>query len=229
MWDGIQVMRKENLAAVDNMGCDQVHDKKANKEDMKYHTLVSLMLSAQTKDEVTHATTQYLVREKNLSVATIVQTETEDLNQWIAKVGFHNKKAVYIKKATQIINDKHGGKVPGTYDELVALPGVGPKMAHLTLQHGFDKVEGISVDTHVHRISDRLGWTKDAATPGKTADQLEQWLPKEKWVSVNGMLVGFGQTICKPIGQRCYACKIQKLCPYKDKNLVAPGSSKKRA
>lgn len=92
-----------------------MHDDEASVEDMRYHTLVSLMLSAQTKDEVTHATTQYLVREKNLSVATIVNTDTADLNLWIAKVGFHNKKAVYIKKATQIIHDKHGGKVPGDY------------------------------------------------------------------------------------------------------------------
>lgn len=100
MWTGIQKMRKENLAAVDTMGCDQVHEKTASKEDRAYHTLVSLMLSAQTKDEVTHATTDYLVREKNLSVKTIVATNTDDLNTWIAKVGFHNKKAVYIKKST---------------------------------------------------------------------------------------------------------------------------------
>ena len=69
-----------------------------------------------------------------------------------------------------MIADKHSGKVPSSYDDLIALPGVGPKMAHLTLQHAFDKVQGVSVDTHVHRIADRLGWTKHATTPGKTAD-----------------------------------------------------------
>ena len=103
MWDGIMEMRKVNVAAVDNMGCDQVHRKKASKEDQAYHTLISLMLSAQTKDEVTHATTSFLVNEKNLSVKTILKTKESDLNLWIGKVGFHNKKAVYIKKATQII------------------------------------------------------------------------------------------------------------------------------
>ena len=101
-------------------------------------------------------------------------------------------------------------------------------MAHLTMQHAFDQVLGVSVDTHVHRIADRLGWTKDAKTPGKTADQLEQWLPKEKWVTVNHMLVGFGQTICKPIGQRCWGCEIRSLCPSKDKNLVAPADRQRR-
>ena len=135
MFIGIEKMRKQYPAAVDNMGCDQVHEKKASKEDKAYHTLISLMLSAQTKDEVTHATTQYLVQEKNLSVATIVKTKTSDLNTWISKVGFHNKKAEYIKKATQIIHEKHGGRVPDNYKDLVALPGVGPKMAHLSLQH----------------------------------------------------------------------------------------------
>ena len=100
MWDGIEKMRTEHEAAVDTMGCDQVHQEKASKADKAYHTLVSLMLSAQTKDEVTFATTQYLVKEKNLSVETIVKTETSELNLWISKVGFHNKKAEYIKKAT---------------------------------------------------------------------------------------------------------------------------------
>eukprot|EP00806_Schmidingerella_arcuata_P005905 Macronucleus_6375.p2 GENE.Macronucleus_6375~~Macronucleus_6375.p2 ORF type:complete len:150 (+),score=19.64 Macronucleus_6375:1-450(+) len=97
-------------------------------------------------------------------------------------------------------------------------------MAHLTLQHSFNKVEGVSVDTHVHRISGRLGWVKNAATPGKTAEQLEAWLPKDKWVSVNHLLVGFGQTICKPIGPRCWQCKVAKLCPMRPKNK-APGSA----
>ena len=88
------------MAAVDTMGCDQEHKKKASKEDKAYHTLISLMLSAQTKDEVTHATTNYLVNEKNLSVKTILATKESDLNQWISKVGFHNRKATFIKKAT---------------------------------------------------------------------------------------------------------------------------------
>lgn len=231
MWTGIEKMRKENVAAVDTMGCDQVHEEKASKADRAYHTLVSLMLSAQTKDEVTHATTDFLVREKNLSVKTIVKTNTDDLNIWISKVGFHNKKAVYIKKATQIIHEEHDGIVPNDYAALIALPGVGPKMAHLLLQHAYDKVNGVSVDTHVHRISGRLGWTKDAKTPGHTADQLEDWLPKDKWVKVNHLLVGFGQTICKPIGPRCYNCGIMSLCPMKGKTIAPElrSKSKKKA
>ena len=119
---------------------------------------------------MTHATTYFLVNEKNLSVKTILKTDTEELNKWISKVGFHNRKAVFIKKATQIIEEKHGGKVPKDYKALLDLPGVGPKMAHLVLQEGFGEVAGISVDTHVHRISERIGWTRGAKTPGQTAD-----------------------------------------------------------
>ena len=210
-------MRKAYQAPVDTMGCGQEYAKKVSKEDAAYHTLISLMLSAQTKDEVTHATTEYLVTEKNLSVKTILKTKTQDLNTWIAKVGFHNKKAEYIKKATQELQDKHDGKVPKNYKALIALPGVGPKMAHLVMQEAFGETVGVSVDTHVHRICDRIGWTKKATTPGKTADQLEQWLPKEKWGQANHMLVGFGQTVCKPIGPRCYECKIRDLCPMTGK------------
>ena len=128
------------------------------------------MLSAQTKDEVTHATTQYMVENHNLSVKTILKTPEATLNKWISKVGFHNRKAMHIKKTTQILADEHKGKVPSDYDQLIALPGVGPKMAHLVLQCAFNDVQGVSVDTHVHRISGRLGWTKNATTPGKTAD-----------------------------------------------------------
>lgn len=125
-------------------------------------------------------------------------------------------KAKYIKKATEILVEKHGGKVPAVYKDLIALPGVGPKMAHLVLQEAFGKTEGVSVDTHVHRISNRLNWVK-SKTPLETASQLEEWLPKDKWSHINHMLVGFGQTICKPIKPQCYKCSIKDICPLQDK------------
>lgn len=100
-------------------------------------------------------------------------------------------------------------------------------MAHLTMQHAFGVIEGVSVDTHVHRIADRLKWTKDATTPGKTADQLEAWLPKDKWKSVNKLLVGFGQAVCRPTFPKCYDCGIRDLCPMTGKTK-ASSSSKKR-
>jgi len=205
MWSGIEEMRKNTkyTAAVDTMGCAvEIAPKKFTKAEKAYHCLVGLMMSSQTKDEVTHATLRYLVEERNLSIPTILETKESDLNEWIKKVGFHNKKAVYIKKTTEQIQTKHNGKVPSSYDDLIALPGVGPKMAHLVLQTAFGKVEGVSVDVHVHRICNRMRWAgknyetgknwKPCSTPGETAKDLEEWLPKEKWTDINHMLVGFG-------------------------------------
>ena len=114
------------------------------------------MLSSQTKDEVTHSTVKYLINEKNLSIQTIMDTSEKDLNTWISKVGFHNKKAVYIKRTTEMIVNEHKGIVPDTLEAICKFPGVGLKMAHLLLQIEFGKTVGISVDTHVHRISNRL-------------------------------------------------------------------------
>ena len=102
-------------------------------------------------------------------------------------------------------------------------------MAHLVLQHAFGKVEGVSVDVHVHRICNRLQWAgknyetrkdwKPCKSPGETAGHLEEWVPKEKWTEVNHMLVGFGQTVCRPLRPLCYECTIIKMCPFTDKNM----------
>ena len=130
------------------------------------------MMSSQTKDEITFSTLKSLVLDHNLSVDVVIATPEATLNEWISKVGFHNQKAKHIKQATQILKDKYEGKVPDKFEDLIGLPGVGPKMAHLVLQEAFDTVEGISVDTHVHRISNRLKWVK-SSPPLDTAAQLE--------------------------------------------------------
>jgi endonuclease-3 len=102
-----------------------------------------------------------------------LKTPEQQLNEWISKVGFHNKKAVYIKKATQMIQDDFKGKVPDNLKDICKLPGVGLKMAHLLLQSSFGKVEGISVDTHVHRIANRLKWVRKPTTnPDVTSEML---------------------------------------------------------
>lgn len=124
----------------------------------------------------------------------------------------------YLKKTAAICHAQYNGDIPATLEELVALPGVGPKMAHLTLQVAWRNVVGIGVDTHVHRISNRLGWAK-SNTPEQTRVQLEQWLPREYWGVVNVLLVGFGQKVCLPIGPRCSDCRVNALCPTGRANL----------
>jgi endonuclease-3 len=119
-----------------------------------------------------------------------------------------------LKKTAEILLRDYDGDIPPTLDELMALPGIGPKMAYLIMQEAWNKNEGIGVDTHVHRIANRLGWVRTAKqTPEHTRKQLEEWLPKRYWRHVNVMLVGFGQTLCRPIGPKCSECPVAQLCP----------------
>ena len=144
------------------------------------------------------------LKAHGLSVSRILDETSEDeFHEMIKPVGFHNVKTKSIRAATQILRDTHGGRVPDTMEDLLALPGVGPKMALLVLRVAFDITAGISVDTHVHRIANQLGWTGGAPTldktafaardPEKTRKALESWFPRDEWQDVNWMLVGLGQ------------------------------------
>ncbi|KAL2912053.1 alpha,alpha-trehalase nth1 [Polyrhizophydium stewartii] len=213
--DGIRAMRAQRRAPVDDMGCSQVADRAAEPHVFRYQTLVALQLSSQTKDPVTAAAVASLRSHKpgGLTIDSVLAMTDAELDAHICKVGFHNRKTVYLKQTAQILKDRFGGDIPRTVDDLMALPGVGPKMAHLTMQAAWGVTEGIGVDTHVHRISHRLGWTKRLATPEHTRKELEDWLPRPLWAEINHLLVGFGQTVCVPIGPRCGECAVAALCP----------------
>ena len=149
------------------------------------------MLSAQTKDEMV-AETMGKLKEYGLSIQIINKMSEKEVNELIARVGFHNKKAQYIKKTTRIIADKYDGIVPQDIEDITDFPGVGPKMGIILLDAAFGKTVGISVDTHVHRISNRLGWVSNTKTPDATMKELESWVPKDKWSELNKLLVGYG-------------------------------------
>lgn len=129
-------------------------------------------------------------------------------------MGFHNLKTKYIKQTAEILRDKWNSDIPDTIEGLVSLPGVGPKMAYLTMSAAWGRTEGIGVDVHVHRITNLWGWHK-TQQPEQTRAALESWLPKDKWHDINNLLVGFGQTICLPVGRKCGDCKLaaKGLCP----------------
>ena len=196
-YDLITELRADRTAVVDTMGCEAINESAAP-DVAAYQTLISLMLSSQTKDTV-NAATMVKLRAHGLSVENILATPDETLHELIRQVGFHNNKVKYIKQATQILQDEHGGKVPDSMDALLRLPGVGPKMALICLNVAFGKVEGISVDTHVHRICNQLGWTGDDGTknPEATRKAIESWMPRGVWPEVNVLLVGLGQEGCR--------------------------------
>lgn len=209
-------MRAQVLAPVDTMGCEALADGGASAVDQRFQTLVSLMLSSQTKDTVTAAAVRTLQAELEggLSVASILKVEPEVLNRLIGKVGFHNNKTKYLKATAQVLLDKFEGDIPDTITGMTALPGVGPKMAYLCMSAAWGRDEGIGVDVHVHRITNLWRWHK-TKTPEETRAALEAWLPKEKWHDINHLLVGFGQTWCPPVGRKCDACMLAEkgLCP----------------
>ncbi|EJW83119.1 hypothetical protein WUBG_05972, partial [Wuchereria bancrofti] len=130
------------------------------------------------------------------------------------------KKAVYIKKVAEILKERYDGDIPNTVEGLCSLPGVGEKMAYLAMCTAWDQLEGLGVDTHVHRISNRLGWIK-TSNPKESRVALEALVPREQWQELNKLLVGFGQQTCLPVLPKCSECLNKNIC-------AAIGVKKKR-
>lgn len=174
-----------------------------------YQVLISTLLSLRTKDEVTLAASKKL-----LSLAKTPREMTRLSEKKIARViypvGFYKTKAKRILEISKTLIEKYGGKVPSRLEELLELKGVGRKTANLVRTLGFRKL-GICVDTHVHRISNRLGLVK-TKTPEKTEFALRKILPKKYWIPYNDLLVSFGQTLCRPISPWCSRCPVERYC-----------------
>ncbi|KAF8875699.1 DNA glycosylase [Infundibulicybe gibba] len=229
----IRGMRARMVAPVDTMGCDQAQVHESDPKARRFATLVSLMLSSQTKDEVTDAAVSALraVLGGSLCVAAMINAEESAVAGAIGKVGFWRRKTQYLKQTAVRLRDEFDSDVPQTVDELCSLPGVGPKMAFLALQTAWKLNVGIGVDVHVHRITNRLGWhTPPSKTPEATRLNLQSWLPKELHPEINHMLVGFGQVMCLPMGPRCDECDVRAagLCPSARTGSSAKGTKKRK-
>ena len=213
--ENIRKVRQKFPAPVDTMGCDQAHSKNDKDVDQRFQVLVSLMLSSQTKDPITWAAVQRLKENGLGNVKGMLEAGEKDIEDLIHPVGFYRRKAVYLKKVAQILDRDFGGDIPDNLKDLCDLPGVGPKMAHLCMLEAWNTVTGIGVDTHVHRIASRLGWVpkKGIKSPEDTRVALESWLPRNYWREINHLLVGFGQTICSPVGPKCGECANSVICP----------------
>ncbi len=172
--------------------------------------LASCLLSLRTKDTVSLPASirlfQVAKTPKQMLHIPIKQIETI-----IYPVGFYRQKAKQLHSISADLIERFGGKVPDTEKELLTLKGVGPKTANLVLGEGFG-IPAICVDTHVHRISNRLGLVK-TKTPQETETELKKFLPKKYWIEYNKLLVMWGQNICVPISPFCSKCAISNLCP----------------
>ncbi|KAF5324704.1 hypothetical protein D9611_004343 [Ephemerocybe angulata] len=218
VYDLIKDMRSRIVAPVDTMGCDQAQYKESELRNRRFATLVSLMLSSQTKDEVTDAAVTKLRAAVGgtLSIENVINADNDTIAEAINKVGFWRRKTEYIKQTALKLRSSFSSDVPKTVDELCSLPGVGPKMAFLALQVAWDLNHGIGVDVHVHRITNRLGWhRRPTKTPEETRLNLQSWLPKDRHREINHMLVGFGQVVCTPVNPKCGECVLSTkgLCP----------------
>ncbi|XP_013884015.1 endonuclease III-like protein 1 [Austrofundulus limnaeus] len=229
--DFIRDMRSGRSAPVDNMGAEKCYDTDAPAQVRRFQVLVSLMLSSQTKDQVTAAAMQKL-RAHGCTVENILSTDDKKLGELIYPVGFWRSKVKYLKLTSAVLQEEFGGEIPNNVEGLVRLPGVGPKMAHLAMDIAWNQVSGIGVDTHVHRISNRLGWLrKPTKNPEDTRRALEDWLPRELWSEINWLLVGFGQQVCLPVSPLCSVCLNQYSCPsaHKDSPAKRPKTGSPRS
>ncbi|KAL5727159.1 DNA-(apurinic or apyrimidinic site) lyase [Ranunculus cassubicifolius] len=227
--EGIRKMRASEIAPVDTMGCEKAGSEIELPKNRRFVSLIGAFLSSQTKDAVNHGAVQRLIEHGLVTAEAVDQTDEETIKKLIYPVGFYLRKAANMKKIAKILLEKYGGEIPSTLEGLLLLPGVGPKMAHLVMHIAWNNVQGICVDTHVHRISNRLKWVRNTSTPEGTREALELWLPKEEWVPINPLLVGFGQTICTPLRPKCGMCSINHLCPAAFKEAISnsPSTSRK--
>jgi endonuclease-3 len=174
-----------------------------------FRILIGCVLSLRTKDEVSYPATDRLF-ERARSPRAMRRLAAADIERLIYPVGFYRRKAVQIRAICAQLLDRYDERVPGDLDELLTLPGVGRKTANLVVTLGFGK-PGICVDTHVHRISNRLGWV-ETRTPDETEQALRAVLPRRHWIKINEILVRHGQQVCKPLSPVCSVCPVRADC-----------------
>jgi len=176
-----------------------------------FRVLVATMLSAQTKDAVTAAASRRLFAAARGPRA-MAALSTARVERLIYPVSFYRVKARHVRETCRQILSRFGGRVPATMAELLTLPGVGRKTANLVLILSHASRDNICVDTHVHRLANRLGWVR-TRTPTQTEHALYKVVPRRFWPRVNLYLVTWGQNVCRPVYPRCGACVVSRLCP----------------
>jgi len=197
--------------AIDNLELPAVEKIAESSQEDPFEVLIATMLSAQTRDAVTAAASARLFRVAR-APKTMAKLTEKQIVKLIYPVSFYRNKAAHVRQTCRTLAAQFDGRVPATMDELLTLPGVGRKTANLVLILSFRSLKNICVDTHVHRISNRLGWVQ-TRTPEETEHALYKATSARWWPYLNLYLVTWGQNICRPIYPRCNACVIKTYCP----------------
>jgi endonuclease III len=204
-----KIMRALALA-IDHHELPAVEKIAEESQEDPFEVLISTMLSAQTRDPVTAAASARLFAAAR-TPRTLAKLPAARIQRLIYPVSFYRHKARHVRETCRLIVERFGGRVPGTMEELLTLPGVGRKTANLVLILSFKSLKNICVDTHVHRISNRLGWVR-TKTPEETEQALYRATPQRWWPYINLYLVTWGQNVCRPVYPRCGECVIRSSC-----------------
>jgi endonuclease-3 len=207
----IRAVMRRLARAIDGLDEPAIEKIAADQKEDAFQVLIATMLSAQTKDAVTHAasTRLFAVARTPRQMLRLTPPQIEKL---IYPVSFYRNKAVHVLRTCEELLARYGGQVPATMGELLTLPGVGRKTANLVLILAHRSGENICVDTHVHRISNRLGWVV-TRTPEETEHALYAVAHRKWWPLINLYLVTWGQNVCRPVYPLCRSCVLVDLCP----------------
>jgi endonuclease III len=215
----VQAVMRALARAIGDLELPAVEKIAQESQEDPFEVLISTMLSAQTRDGVTAAASARLFQVAR-TPATLAKVTEKRIEKLIYPVSFYRHKAKHVKETCRLLVDRFNGRVPATMEELLTLPGVGRKTANLVLILSFKSRKNICVDTHVHRISNRLGWVK-TSTPEETEQALYKATGQRWWPYINLYLVTWGQNVCRPIYPRCGACVIRDYCPQLGVTQVA--------
>jgi endonuclease-3 len=207
----VPTVMKRLAKAIDGLDEPAVEKIAKDQQEDPFQVLIATMLSAQTKDAVTAAASARLFRVAR-TPRTMAKLTHARIRKLIYPVSFYRTKAVHVKDTCRQILTRFGGRVPSTMDELLTLPGVGRKTANLVLILAHSSQENICVDTHVHRISNRMGWVR-TKTPDETEHALYEAAARRWWPIINLYLVTWGQNVCRPVYPLCPQCVLADVCP----------------
>jgi endonuclease-3 len=207
----IPAVMRRLARAIDGLEEPAIEKIAEDQQEDPFQVLIATLLSAQTKDAVTHAASTRLF-DVARTPAAMASLKVKEIERLIYPVSFYRTKAVHVKQTCEQILSRYGGRVPSTMAELLTLPGVGRKTANLVLILAHRSPDNICVDTHVHRISNRLGWVR-TRTPDETEHALYDASHRKWWPVINLYLVTWGQNVCRPVYPLCGSCVVAGLCP----------------